>query len=178
MDEYAPRRTDEDEPILLHEPDLMLAILRAAHGGPATLEAARRRLEANRALAHEPAPDDPAGLDQRLQDAAAMLAAAGALTRAGDGHLHLTERGRQLLRDHPDGIDQTVLRVFPEFRAALAKVRRRVPADDPRLPAFDTGLRAFGQGRALTDNPYPSDTNDHLAWECGWCEARDAAERV
>ncbi len=178
MDDYEPRYMDDDEPILLHEPDLMLAILRVAQNGPATLDMARQRLEAIRAQAHEPAPDDLQDLQARLRHAALMLGAAGAIAPVGEGGLRLTERGRQLLREHPDGVDQTTLRVFPEFRAALAEIgSRRGPLDDPRLSAFDAGMNAFNKGRPHVDNPYPSDTNDHLAWECGWCEARDAAIR-
>ncbi|MDP9143152.1 MAG: hypothetical protein M3N43_00365, partial [Actinomycetota bacterium] len=45
---------EDDEPALLHEPDLMLAILRAAHRAPAGLDDAMVRLHANLAAAHEP----------------------------------------------------------------------------------------------------------------------------
>lgn len=176
MDEYEFHHTDDYEPILLHEPDLMLALLCSARHGPATVEDARRRLERNLALAHEPAPSDVSDLQERLNHAAFMLTAAGAVAPVPEGGWRLTDRGRQLLKEHPKGVDQTVLRTFPEFRAALAEIgSRRGPVDDPRLSTFEDGMRAFSQGRPLTDNPYPSDTNDHLAWECGWCEARDGA---
>ena len=48
---------EDDEPALLHEPDLMLAILRAAHQAPASLDDAMARLHANLAAAHEPLPE-------------------------------------------------------------------------------------------------------------------------
>ena len=31
-----------------------------------------------------------------------------------------------------------------------------------------------GVGRSLSENPYPPDSIDHLAWENGWSEGRDA----
>ena len=179
MDEYEFHHTDDYEPILLHEPDLMLAIQRAALHGPATVETARHRLEQNLARAQEPTPSDVDDLLGRLNNAVSMLTAAGAIAPVTEGGWRLTDRGHQLLKEHPDGVDQTVLRAFPEFRVALAEIgSRRGPVDDPRLSTFEDGMRAFSQGRPLTDNPYPSDTNDHLAWECGWCEARDGASEA
>jgi hypothetical protein len=50
--------------------------------------------------------------------------------------------------------------------------------DDPRPAAYDAGLQAFGEGRALDANPFASDTPDHLAWENGWSEARDGAKEA
>jgi hypothetical protein len=45
--------------------------------------------------------------------------------------------------------------------------------DDPRRDAYEAGRQAFAEGRPNVDNPYPSDIVDHLAWACGWSEARD-----
>lgn len=168
---------DDDEPTLLHEPDLMLAILRAAHDAPAGLDEALTRLRTTLAQAHEPAPTDPADLALRLRRAAFLLLQAGALAPGGDGRFRLTARGRELVAAHPDGVDQSVLAAYPEFRAFLAEAGRRRDEDDPREAAFDAGVQAFLDGRPHTDNPHPFDTADHLAWECGWFEARDAAKR-
>ena len=44
----------DDEPALLHQPDLMLAILRAAHHAPASLHDVMAQLPSNLAAAHEP----------------------------------------------------------------------------------------------------------------------------
>jgi hypothetical protein len=166
---------DEEEPALLHEPDLMLALLRAASRGPAGLEEATAQLLANLAVAGEPAPADPLDLRSRLARAASLLVAAGALASAADGseRFRLTERGEHLLAEHPDGVDPSVLRDLPAFRAFLAERTRGQPEADPCLPAYLGGLRAFAQGRSLADNPYPTDTADHLAWENGWSEAHD-----
>lgn len=168
---------DDDEPILLHEPDLMLALLRAARPGPATLEDAMARLNASLAEAHEPPPTAPEEVRRRLADAAVMLIGAGALTPAGPSGFRLTERGAQLLAEHPDGVDQSVLAGYAEFRAFIAMRHPNRAEQDPRLPAFDAGMRAFSQGRHNDANPFEFDSVDHLAWECGWSEARDDAKR-
>ena len=168
---------DDDEPILLHEPDLMLALLRAARPGPATLDDAMARLHASLAQAHEPPPAAPDELRQRLQDAAAMLLGAAALAPVGPSGFRLTQRGAQLLAQHPDGIDQSVLAGLPEFRAFIAGRSPDRAEQDPRVPAFNAGLLAFTQGRRNDANPHELDSADHLAWECGWSEARDDAKQ-
>ncbi|MEK0084548.1 hypothetical protein [Benzoatithermus flavus] len=168
---------DDAEPILLHEPDFMLAVLRAAREGPARLDDAVARLRAHLAAAGEPLALAPEELTRRFEEAARLLEGACAIVPADDGRYRLTPRGVRLLAEHPDGIDQSVLRTFPEFRAFMATTSRPGPEDDPRLPAFHAGMQAFAERRALSDNPFASDTPDHLAWECGWSEARDEALR-
>jgi hypothetical protein len=164
----------DDEPILLHEPDFMLAVLRAARDEPARLEDAVARLQALLATAGEPLLLEPEELWRRFAHAAFLLQGAGAIAPTGDGCYRLTARGARLLAEHPDGVDQSVLRAFPEFRAFVAGLGREGPGDDPRLPAFDAGMQAFAENRQISDNPHAFDSPDHLAWECGWSEARDA----
>jgi hypothetical protein len=165
----------DEEPVLLHEPDLMLALLRAAAEGPAGLEDAMARLVALRRQAHESAPEDRAELLRRLAEEARALRAAGALCREAGGALALTPRGKELVAEFPDGVDPTVLMRFPEYRAYIAAIGRAGAGADPRTPANDAGYRAFAEGRPHTDNPHPPDSVDHLAWESGWFEARDEA---
>jgi restriction system protein len=168
---------EDDEPALLHEPDLMLAILRAAQTAPASLEDATARLHANLAAAHEPPADPEGGLRCRLERAALHLGGADAIAPAGDDRFQLTARGLRLLAEHADGVDETVLSAFPEYRAFLTALHPKRFADDPRLPAFQAGTQAFADGRSLADNPHAFDSADHLAWECGWSEAREAAKQ-
>ncbi len=168
---------DDDEPILLHEPDLMLALLRSASEGPAGIETALARLVQTRAVAGEPPPAVPDELRQRLRDAAELLVGAEALTLAGDDRFQLTGRGARLLADYPDGVDQSVLHAFPEFRAYVAARLRQAPPDDPRLQVYDAGMQAHGLGLGNDANPHALDSADHLAWECGWSEARDRAQQ-
>ena len=116
----------DDEPILLHEPNLMRAILHTAHDRPAGHDDAMAELEVTLRAAHEPMPEDRAELAGRLNEAFDLLAAAAALAPAGDGRYRLTKRGAELLASHPQGIDQTILAAFPEFQRFLA--RRQQPA--------------------------------------------------
>ena len=165
---------EDDEPALLHEPNLMLAILRAAHQAPAGLDDAMTRLHANLDAAHEPLPEPEGDLRRRLEGAALLLRGADAIAPAGGDRFRLTPRGARLLADHQDGVDESVLLAFPEFRAFLTALSPKRYEDDPRLPAFQAGMQAFAQGRSFADNPHAFDSVDHLAWECGWSEAREA----
>ena len=165
---------EDDEPALLHEPDLMLAILRAAHHAPASLDDAMARLQANLAAAHEPLTEPEGDLRCRLERAALLLQGADAIAPAGDDRFRLTTRGARLLAEHADGVDESVLCAFPEFRVFLTTLSPKRFEDDPRLPAFQAGEQAFAEGRSIADNPHAFDSVDHLAWECGWSEAREA----
>lgn len=165
---------DNEEPILLHEQDLMLALLHAAAEGPATVQGAVARLRGMRAVAGEADAVDEEVM-RRLRRAALALRAAGALARIETGTLKITERGRELLASSPEGIDETALMRFAEFRAFISGSGSREPRGDPRMPAFDAGQLAFTTGKPLTENPFPFDSVDHLAWENGWSEARDEA---
>jgi restriction system protein len=166
---------DDEEPVLLHEQNLMLALLRCAADGRGTIAEALASLLRLRDAAHEPPTADLADVRGRLGQAARALAAAGALAPDGSGTLRLTPRGEQLLHDHPHGVDETVLMRFPEFRAHVAAPPPHAPEGDPRPDAFDAGYRACANGWPYTDNPHPPDTVDHLAWQNGWCTARDEA---
>jgi hypothetical protein len=168
---------EDDEPRLLHEPDLMLAILRAARQGPAGLDDAMARLHANLAAAHEPLPEDEGDLRRRLERAALLLRGADAIAPAGDDRFRLTARGTRLLAEHPDGVDESVLIAFPEFRAFVTALSPHRSEDDPRLPAYEAGMQAFAEGRSIAENPHAFDSVDHLAWECGWSEAREAIKQ-
>lgn len=167
---------DDEEPILFHEPDLMLAILRAAREGGG-LRVAMASLMANRALARASGDLSEHEVLARLREAAHLLEGAGAISDVAADRLTLNERGSRLLREHPKGVDQSVLLAFSEFRAFVAEQARGHAEDDPRLSAFDAGRYAFAQGRTNVENPHSFDSVDHLAWECGWSQARDEAVR-
>jgi hypothetical protein len=164
----------DDEPTLLHEQDLMLALLHAAADGPATEREAVAWLSRLRVVAGEAPVVDEETMG-RLHRAVTALLAAGALTQDEPGRLRIAKRGRELLASSPQGVDETVLMRFPEFRAFIAAAGGSAPRDDPRAPAFDAGQLAFAAGKPHTANPFPFDSVDHLAWENGWSEARDEA---
>ncbi len=62
----------------------------------------------------------PSGHETRFSNranwAVTYLAKAGALLRTRRSHVRITDRGLQLLREHPDRIDRQTLLQFPEFR--------------------------------------------------------------
>jgi len=65
-------------------------------------------------------------LDNRVHWARTYLDKAGALKRTRRSHFVVTDRGRELLKQHPDRIDGHVLQQFPEF---LAFKNTRAQAD-------------------------------------------------
>lgn len=169
---------DLNEYTLLNRPALMLLVLKAAAERPVTIEDCHARLNEELARAHE-RPDVPGeAIDAELREVRTHLAAAALLVKTEDGRSALTQRGRQVLQAHPMGVDETILTQFAEYKAFIRDFARRRTVDDPRVPRYDEGYAAQQAGQMLTENPYPPDTADHLAWENGWSEARDAgAER-
>jgi restriction system protein len=177
---------------LLHEVDLMLTLLKVAIEGPASIEDAAGQLKRNLHSVGEAPPVSDAELQTYLARARDRLFQAVLLTPFDDGRFAITPRGKQALSDHPDGIDDSVLMNFPEFRAFIeAEAGRPVKrigsnnndndnkgGDDPRIVEFDQGYAAFHEGLSLQANPYEQDRVMHLAWENGWCEARDDALRT
>jgi len=169
---------------LLHEVDLMLTLLKVATEGPASVEDAAERLKHNLELVGEAPPVPDAELQTYLSRARDRLCQAVLLAPLDDGRFTITPRGMQALSDHPAGIDDSVLMNFPEFRAFIEAEAggpvKKIGAkdnggDDPRIVEFDQGYAAFHQGIGLQANPYEQDRVMHLAWENGWCEARDDA---
>ncbi len=92
---------------------------------------------------------------------------------ADDDRFTITERGRQVLAEHPMGVDDSVLTQFGEFREFLRRSSpHRVP-ENPELVTQEEGYYAFLDDQSIVDNPYGFDTSKHLAWENGWFEAHD-----
>ncbi len=161
-----------EEQTLLHDPDLMLALLRSAGPERDAVETALARLRRLRQESGETGEVDWEEVALRLRRCARQLVAAGALEPVTGSRFRLTARGRALLAEAEGGIDETVLMRFPEYRAYVARPAGSVAAD-PRHEAFVAGLEAFRAGLPPTANPHPFDSIDHLAWENGWFTARD-----
>ncbi len=165
---------DDDDLPLLHDADLMDVLLGLAAEGEATLDAAVERIRAHLALARETMPIPETELRRRLDHARRSLAAARLIEPAEGEPFRATARGHKVLADHPDGIDDSVLAHFPEFREFI----RRESGPPPRAAettVYDEGHAAYRAGKSPADNPYPFDTTAHLNWENGWFEARDEA---
>lgn len=157
---------------LLHQPDLMLAILRVSKEGGGTLEDCRAYLRALREQAQEDLSIDEHELLGRLEDCRRKLERARLIEGQGD-RFRITPRGNEMLEAHPGGIDETVLMQFEEFRATLGETEPEPSLERPVPPEYEAGYHAFDAGRSLAENPHPRDSRQHLDWQNGWSQARD-----
>jgi hypothetical protein len=174
---------ERDESVLLHEPDLMLAVLRVAAARAGTLDACIEHLRELR---------DRAEVEHRVPEAdvrAQLLAITARLDRASliewpqASRFRITARGRQVLADHPSGVDDSVLVRLEKPSAVDDTGDRTTPLQAPvsgasKASAYDLGYQAFGEGLSVADNPHPSDARAHLDWQNGWSEARDQAAQA
>ncbi|HJS33452.1 MAG TPA: hypothetical protein VJ924_15775, partial [Alphaproteobacteria bacterium] len=161
---------------LLNVPTLMLIVLRAAAAGPVTIETYRADLDRLLARANERPGVSDKDMIAHLAKARDHLVAARLLTRIDADRSVITERGRRALVDHPDGIDDSVLEQFAEFRAYIAASTKRRTAVDQEVSAakeYDQGYAAFLAGETQRENPYDFDAAEHLLWDCGWFAALD-----
>lgn len=158
---------------LLHYPDLMLALLKESSQREARIEDAAARLGRDLRAAHEvPGPLGEA-LEQELATARDALLAAHFIEALSDDRFRITPRGREALRRHPHGIDDSVLMDYAEFRDWLGRAAAaQAPPEDARSREFQRGWAAQQDGRDLTENPFAPDTAQHAAWEDGWLAAR------
>jgi restriction system protein len=172
--------TTLDDAPLLHEPDLMLAVLRVAAVKAGTLDDCLDHLRALRQSAQIDEPMPEAQVRTLLEAVQVKLRRAGLIEAPAPGRFRITARGRQVLDDNPDGVDDSVLMQLPEFRAvngrsAIAPRVPGAPAAYQRAPDTDyqRGFEAFLAGIGLADNPNPPDVRAFLDWENGWSQARD-----
>ena len=158
---------------LLNTPNLMLVILREAAAGETSLDACARRLNQLLTLTREQPPYSDDEILARLDILRRYLAEARMIAPTGDHRFEITPRGREALAEHPGGFDIADLMVYPEFADFIRRLARAREQMDPRTPAYDEGFVAYRNGARLAENPYASDTVDHLAWENGFFEALD-----
>ncbi len=162
---------------LLNGPSITLAVLKeaarrdiAAADGVAHVEAVLRRIDA---AAEVP----PGEIDSRVTEAIEKLVVAALLQETGGGRYRITARGRRMLSEHPQGVDDSVLAQFRTFRDFLrAAGRRRAAAPQPPDDAdshYDAGFAAYHAGQSLDANPHDDDAAAHLDWDDGWGEAFD-----
>lgn len=161
----------EDHP-LLHTAALMHELLRSAAHGETDVEAALARLRNDLAMADEPSPLSDREIRERVEYARRYLAAAALIAPANTDRFRATERGHCVLRNYPNGIDESVLARFPEFKAFIRENAGPPPAPSEQT-AYDEGYDAYTRGAHPADNPYPLDSAGHSSWENGWFEARD-----
>lgn len=163
---------------LLNTPHLVLVILREAARGKTSAEACAARLREVLAMANEDPPYSEREIRARLDVLRRYLAEARLVEPVEEGdRFAITARGREALAEHPQGFDIADLMSYPEF-ASFIRGLSRARAEgrmDPRSPAYDEGFAGYHAGALLADNPHPSDSVDHQAWENGWFEALDEA---
>jgi hypothetical protein len=160
---------------LLNFPELVGALLRASGDQAATVQDAALLLAGALAEAHEDPPVTDDELLTHLDEARRHVAAALLVEMLDERHFRITPRGRAVLHSHPEGIDDSVLSQFPEFRHWLTRTHAHPPAEDARARDFQRGWLAQRDGRDLTDNPFATDTAQHQAWQDGWLEAERQA---
>ncbi len=158
---------------LLNTPNLMLVILREADAGETSVAACARRLHQLLALTREEPPFAEDEILARLDALRRYLEEAQMVAPAEGDRFTITPRGREALAEHPTGFDLADLMVYPEFADFIRRLAQAREQMDPRTPAYDEGYSAYRNGARLAENPYNSDTVDHLAWENGWFEALD-----
>jgi ribosome modulation factor len=163
---------DLDEPPLLREPDLMLAVLRVAAAGSGTLDDAMEHLRQLRRLVQVDEPMPEAEVRAQLESVQTKLHLAGLIEVGAGGRSRITAFGRQVLAASPGGVDDTVL----QARAPRPINGHHAVASSSRGPAsidYQRGYGAYFAGARLAENPYPPDVRAHLDWENGWSQARD-----
>ena len=169
-----------DDSALLHEPDLMLAVLRVGAGRSGTLDDCIDHLRLLRQTAQIDEPIAEVEVRARLRTVLAKLHRAKLIEVLAPERFRVTARGRQVLADNPDGVDDTVLMQLPEFRSINGHISpdassHRAPTRADRAPTVDyhRGYEACLAGANLADNPHPPDVRAYLDWENGWSQARD-----
>ncbi len=162
-----------EQPPLLHDADLMLALLKTGYAAPASLDDCIAHIRGNLRAADVQTEVSDAELRERLQEALDHLEKAKLVEPRAAGVYQTTARGHQALRQHPMGIDDSVLMEYPEFADFIHKLKDRPPPADTNAGEYEQGYEAFGEGRDYTDNPFNGDSARHLAWENGWFQAFD-----
>src|SRR5262249_22746001 len=87
----------------------------------------------------------------RIAWAGTHLAQAGLLHRPARGVSQITDRGRGVLREHPDRIDMRVLMGFPEYAEFRTPTRGRAGRAPASAPNLDDAFAAASPDEAIKD---------------------------
>jgi ribosome modulation factor len=162
---------------LLNTPNLTAILLRGAADEATSLDACLAHLDGLMRSAGEKPPVPREEIRRHLALLQTDLALAGLLAPAGHERFGLTRRGRAALDEHPVGLSRADLMAYPEYASHVTARGRSHATSDPHARAYDAGFAASLTGQAASDNPYPPDAADHLAWENGWSQALDRNRR-
>jgi hypothetical protein len=163
---------------LLNAPNMVVIILRAGEERPATRADCVAALQGLLDRADEHPPFGPSDIETRLGMLIRYLTEAKLLQPVDRDAFETTVRGKAALAEHPQGFDTADLMAYPEFARYIRGLVLRRTALDPRAGGYDQGFYAYWSGESPADNPYASDSADHLAWENGWSEALDEDFRL
>ena len=90
---------------------------------------------------------------------------AGLLDRPSRARYVITQRGRDVLRSHPQNIDQKVLKQFAEFREYLGKSRKGnapVESSDTQIAALQTPQGAIEEAYAVLQQQLATELLDQI----------------
>lgn len=161
---------------LRNTPNMVAMVLRGAERGPVTRDGCVEDLLQLLSRADEHPPFGRDDVATRLEVVLRNLSEARLLAPGAEGYA-LTPRGRAVLADHPEGFDAADMMAYPEFSRYVHGLNGHRKVLDTRVGGYDRGYAAYWSGQMPGDNPFASDTADHLAWENGWSEALDEDHR-
>lgn len=151
----------------------MLALLKAGDPGPATVDDSLRRIHDNLRAARVEVEVGNDELRDRLANALFKLEKAKLVEGGMADSYRTTARGRRTLRDHPLGVDESVLIKYPEFADFIDKLSDRASPVEIGAVEYEQGYEAFLAGRNYLNNPYSDDSARYTAWQNGWFQAFD-----
>lgn len=148
---------------------LMLPVLRVAGEGEISAREAVERLADEYGLSQEERDQPmPSGGSQtlfgnRVHWAITYLVHAGILTRPRRGHFAVTDRGRQVLAEGIDRIDNEFLKRFPEFSQWINQTQRGRRKDKPAI----THVGSMSSRSEEAQTPYERIESDVRSLELG-----------
>lgn len=161
------------EHTLLNSPSMMLAILREAAKGPATVASCVEHLQHMLESTGEHTSFTTEDFAIRVRRLKENLVLAHLLTMVSDDGFMITARGRDALHHHPMGFSTGDLMAYPEFADFVRGINKDYARADLRASAFDEGYHAYLAGASPADNPCEPESADHMAWANGWSDALD-----
>lgn len=90
----------------------------------------------------------------RVAWAITHMAQAGLLTRPQRGRYLLSERGRTVLKEHPDRVDMSVLAQFPEYQDFRSRKSEKHPDDDSTRNVVSVDVSPSEAVGALVEDSY------------------------
>lgn len=113
------------------------------------------------------------GLEERIKNCCNQLLAANLLVAISEHEFSLTSLGDKMLLKNMHELDEKSPANLPGYNHNLREISDRRTVSATCQSHYDEGFIAYRDGQNYTDNPYPNDRAEHLAWHNGWAEALD-----